>query len=89
MPQMFQMMHLRSWASEAATSKPEWGYFIWLSQQYLSGLIGFTFFLLTQCMSRDFHVGSKCAWLTIELSSRSSIENIHHACVCVGGNDEP
>jgi hypothetical protein len=89
MPQMFQMMHLRSWAGEAATSKPEWGYFIWFSQQYLSGLIGFTFFLLTQCKSGCFYICSKYAWLTTRFSSRSSIEISHHACVCVGGNDEP
>jgi hypothetical protein len=49
LPQMFQMMHLRSWIGEGATPKPEWSYFIWFSQQYLAGLISFTFFLLTQC----------------------------------------
>ena len=51
MPQVFQMMHLRAWAGEAATPKPEWGYFLWWSQQYFGGLISFAFFLLTQCKS--------------------------------------
>lgn len=62
MPQMFQMMHLRSWAGEAATSKPAWASFIWLSQQYFSGLIAFAFFLLTQCKLNCSYVCCRYVW---------------------------
>lgn len=89
MPQMFQMMHLRSWAGEAATAKPAWASFIWLSQQYFSGLIAFAFFLLTQCKSEFLQMCCRYTWLTLVFSSRSSIEMVHDACLHLGSNDEP
>ncbi|CAD0086334.1 unnamed protein product [Aureobasidium mustum] len=71
MPQVFQMMHLRAWAGEAATPKPEWGYFLWWSQQYFGGLISFAFFLLTQSHVRRLKTITMLAFVWVAMTSLS------------------
>ncbi|KAG9829972.1 hypothetical protein KCV05_g13774, partial [Aureobasidium melanogenum] len=71
MPQIFQMMHLRSWAGEAATPKPEWGYFLWWSQQYFGGLISFASFLLTQSHVRRLKTITMLAFVWVAMTSLS------------------
>ncbi|KAI4728495.1 hypothetical protein E4T49_03840 [Aureobasidium sp. EXF-10728] len=71
MPQMFQMMHLRSWAGEAENPKPEWGYFLWWSQQYFGGLISFVFFLLTRSHVRRLKIITMLAFVWVAMTSLS------------------
>ncbi|KEQ93801.1 hypothetical protein AUEXF2481DRAFT_90108 [Aureobasidium subglaciale EXF-2481] len=71
MPRMFQMLHIRAWAAETETPRPEWGYFLFWSQQWFAGLITFALFVLNQSHLRRLSTLPMLALVWIAMTSLS------------------